>query len=95
LLPQWWALALSVLIAVLLVTVTHAASRVRGICEGWVRGAMTHRDALVLNGPPALVIIAGAVASKFASWSSIVAAVLVFSLFVGTGLTASARAARR
>jgi hypothetical protein len=95
LLSGWWSLAISALVAVLLVTVAHAASRVRGICEGWARGAMTHRDAIVLNGPPAALIIVGAIASKFASWSSIVAAALVFLLFAGTGLTLSARAARR
>ncbi len=95
LLPDWWTMAISALIAVLLVTVAHAASRVRGICEGWVRSAMTHRDAVVLNGPPAIVIIAAGIGSKFASWSAIVAGVLVFLLFAGTGLTLSARAAHR
>jgi hypothetical protein len=43
----------------------------------------------------AVLIIAGAAGSKFAPWPPIAAAVLVFLLFAGTGLTLSARAARR
>jgi hypothetical protein len=94
-LPGWWTLAASAVLAVALAAVAHAASRARGVCEGWTRTAMTHRDRLVLNGPPAVLIIAGAAGSKFASWPPIAAAVLVFLLFAGTGLTLSARAARR
>lgn len=94
-LPGWRALAVSAVLAVVLVTAAHAASRARGVCEGWTRTAMTHRDRLVLNGPPAVLILAGAAGSKFASWPPIAAAVLVFVLFAGTGLTLSARAARR
>ena len=45
--------------------------------------------------PAAVVILASAAGSKFVSWPPIVAAVLLFTLFVGTGLTLSARAARR
>jgi hypothetical protein len=56
---------------------------------------MTHREWLALNGPPGVLIIAGAAGSKFAPWPPIAAAVLVFLLFAGTGLTLSARAARR
>ena len=95
LLPVWGALPILAVIAVLLVMVTLAASRARGVCEGWIRSAMTLRERAVLYGPAAVVILAGAVASKFAFWSPIVAAVLVFMLFAGTGLTLSARAARR
>ena len=91
----WQVLATSALIAAVLVTVTRAASRARGVCEGWTRTAMTHRDKLILNGPPAVLIIAGVVGSKFAAWPPIAAAVLAFALFAGTGLSLSARAARR
>lgn len=99
LLPGWQATAFSVLIAAVLVLVARAACRVRGVCEGWTRGAMTHRDAVVLYGPAALVILASAAVSKVAVWSSpwppIVAAVVVGVLFAGTGLALSARADRR
>jgi hypothetical protein len=95
LLPDWWAPPISAVIAVLLVTVTLAASRARGVCEGWIRSAMTFRDRAVLYVPAAVVMLAGAAASKFASWSPIVTAALVFTLFAGTGLTLGARAARR
>jgi len=94
LLPGWWDLAIAALTAVTLVIVTRAANRARGIRERCQRGAMTLRDQVVLGGPAALVMVAGAVASKFASWSSIVAPVLVFMVFAGTGLTMGARAAR-
>jgi hypothetical protein len=97
-LPGWRALAISPVLAVLWVMVARAASRARGVCEGWTRSAMTRRDAVVLGGPAAVVILASAAASKFASWPSwspAVAAALVFMLFAGTGLTLSARAARR
>jgi hypothetical protein len=53
------------------------------------------RDRLILNGPPAVLIIAGAAGSKFASWPPTAAAALIFLLFAGTGLTLSARAARQ
>lgn len=98
LLPYWWGLAVAGVVAVALVKVAHVAGRARGVCEGWVRSAMTWREGLVLHGPTALVVLASAVASRLAVWSpwlSIVAAVLVFGLFTGTGLTLSARAARR
>jgi hypothetical protein len=94
-LSDWWALPVLAVIAVLLITVTYTASRVRGVCEGWNRGAMKHHDMIVLYGPAAVVVLAGGVGSKFVSWSSIVAAVLLFTLFAGTGLTLSARTARR
>jgi hypothetical protein len=98
LLPDWWGLAVVVVVTVGLVRVAHAASRARGVCEGWIRGAMTWRDGVVLYGPATVVILANAVVSRFAlwwPWSSIVAAVLVFLLFAGTGFTLSARAARQ
>jgi hypothetical protein len=94
-LTGWRALAASAALAVVLVTAAHAASRARGVCEGWTRTAMTHRDRLILNGPPAVLVIAGAAGSKFASWPPIAAAALIFLLFAGTGLTLSARAARQ
>jgi hypothetical protein len=77
-----------------LAAVAYAASRARGVCEGWTSTAMT-RDRLILNGPPAVLIIAGAAGSKFASWPPTAAAALIFLLFAGTGLTLSARAARQ
>jgi len=99
LLPSWWATAISVLIGVLLMGVAHAASRARGIRETCVRGAMTRRDKLLLGGPAALVVIVSSAAAEIAGWPplwpSIVAGVLVGILFAGTGLTLSARAARR
>jgi hypothetical protein len=95
LLPAWWDLAIPVALGVLLVAVARAASRARGVCEGWTHSAMTVRDRVVLYGPAPLVILANAVASKFVSWSPIVAAVLVFVAFAGTGLAMGARAARR
>lgn len=95
LLPDWWDLAIPAVVAVLLVIVTRAACRARGVCEGWIRSAMTLRDGIVLGGPAAAVILANGVVSKFVPWSSIVAAVLVFLLFAGTGLILSARAAHR
>jgi hypothetical protein len=98
LLPGWRALAVSAVVAALLVVTAHAASRARGVCEGYTRSAMTWRDRAVLSGPAAAVMLAGAAASKFAAWPAwapIVAAVLVFALFAGTGLTLGARAARQ
>ncbi len=95
LLPDWWDLVVPAVAMPLLVIVAYAASRTRGVCEGWMRGAMTPRDVVVLYGPAVVVIFASAVASKFASWLSIVGAVVVFGLFAGTGLTRSARTARR
>jgi hypothetical protein len=83
---------------VLLVTVARAAARARGIREGCVRSAMTRRDALALGGPAALLMLAGAFMSKLAprgAWPAAVAAVLVFAVYAGTGLTRSARAARQ
>jgi hypothetical protein len=98
LLPGWWPLAVSAVLAAVLVRVAYAASRARGVCEGWTRSAMTCRDAVVLYGPAAALILASAAASKVTAWSPwppIAAAALVFILFAGTGLTLSARAARR
>jgi hypothetical protein len=94
-LPGWQLLAASAVLAVVLAAAAHAASRARGVCEGWTSTAMTHRDRLILSGPPAVLIIAGAAGSKFASWPPTAAAALIFLLFAGTGLTLSARAARR
>jgi hypothetical protein len=97
-LPGWRALAVSAVLGALLVMVARAASRARGVCEGYTRSAMTWRDRAVLSGPAAVVVLASAAASKFAAWppwAPVVAAVLVFMLFAGAGLTMSARAARR
>jgi hypothetical protein len=97
-LPAWWGVPIAVAVAVALVGVAYAAGRARGVCEGWSRGAMTRQQSVALYGPATVVILASAVAARFASWSpwwSIVAAVLVFGLFVGAGLTLRARATRR
>lgn len=98
LLPGWWGLLVTAVALVAMVRVARAAARTRGVCEGWVRRAMTRREALVLYGPALVVIFADGVAQRFGLWSSwlpIMAAVLVFGLFAGVGLTLSARAARR
>ncbi|WP_326952403.1 hypothetical protein [Amycolatopsis sp. NBC_01286] len=98
LLPDWWGLAVVAVVASGLVKVAHLAGRRRGVCEGWVRSAMTAREVLALYGPAAVVILADAVAQRadwWSPWSSIVAAVLVFGLFAGVGLTFTARAGRR
>jgi hypothetical protein len=94
-LPTWWDMAATVVIAATLVLVARAASRIRGVCEGWVRKTMTFRDSLVLYGPAAVLILANAIVSKFVPWSPIGAAVLIFLAFAGTGLTLGARADRR
>ena len=95
---RWWGLVVAAVAVVALIRVAYAAGRARGVCEGWSRSAMTLREGFVLYGPAELVILAGAVASRFVSWSpwlSLAAAGLVFVLFVGAGLTLSARSARR
>lgn len=92
--PGWWVAPVAVLAAVVLIIGARAARRARGIREGCQRGAMTMREQLVLGGPTALLFIAGAAASKVVPWLPGVAAVLVFLVFAGTGLTMSARAAR-
>jgi hypothetical protein len=92
--PGWWVAPVAVLAAVTLVIGARAASRARGIRDGCQRSAMTMREQLVLGGPAALLIIVGAAASKVVPWLPAVAAVLVFLVFAGTGLTMSARAAR-
>ena len=90
-LPGWWDLAAAAVIAVALIVVTRAAARARGVCEGWYRGAMPWRDRLLLAGPAAFVMVVGAVAARFATWSAVVAGVLIFVLYAGTGLVMSAR----
>jgi hypothetical protein len=94
LLPGWWVLPVTLLTAATLIIGARAASRARGVHEGCQPRARTLRDQLILGGPTALLILAGAVASNFASWPAVVTAVLVFVVFAGTGLTLSARAAR-
>jgi hypothetical protein len=92
--PGWWGLSIAAPIGPLLIGVAYVASRARGVCEGWTRSALTFRDGVILYGPPILMLLANAEASKFVPWSSIVAAVLVFAMFAGTGLLRSAQAAR-
>lgn len=98
LLPDWAYLALSAVVAVSLVYVVRAAGRARGVCEGWMRRGMTRPEALVLYGPAIVVILANGFVARYGTWlpwAPIVAAVLVFALFVGAGLTLTARAARQ
>lgn len=92
--PGWWALVTSAGLAGLLIGVTCAARRVRGVCEGWVRGAMTMKESAILGGPAAGLTVVNAVVEKFVSWSTVVAAVLIFVVYAGTGLTLGARADR-
>jgi hypothetical protein len=92
--PGWWVLPLAAVAGLTLIIVARVASRARGIREGCQRSSMTVRDQVVLGGPAALLILAGAAASKFVSWLPAVAAVLVFVVYAGTGLMLSARATR-
>jgi hypothetical protein len=98
LLPGWWATAIPAGLAAGLYLVARAACRVRGVCEGWTRGAMTRRETAVLYGPATLMILASAAVSRAAPgaspWPSVAAAVVAFILFAGTGLMLGARAAR-
>jgi hypothetical protein len=98
LLHDGWDLALLALAVVSMAYVARAAGRARGICEGWTRQGMTRREALVLYGPAIVVILANGVVSRYVDWLPwlpIVAAVLVFVLFAGAGLTLTARVAHR
>lgn len=92
--PGWWVLPLAAVAGLTLIIVARVASRARGIREGCQRSSVTLRDQVVLGGPAALLILAGAAASKFVSWLPAVAAVLVFVVYAGTGLMLSARATR-
>lgn len=94
LLPSWWVLAIAPGAGAALVIVARAANRVRGVRERCQRGAMTWRDRVILAGPAALVMLAGAAASKFAPWPPAATGVLVGMMFAGTGLILSARAGR-
>ena len=93
-LPGYWDIAVAVPVAALLYAVARAKCRARGICERYVRSAMTPRDTFLLYGPSALVIVAGAAARHAVWWAPAVAAVLTFVLFAGTGLVLGARAAQ-
>lgn len=93
--PGNWAIGITMTLGALLLFVTYAAGRVRGVCEGWVNKARTRSQTLVLWGPLGVVMLVNAVVAKFVPWSSIVAAVLEFVVFAGTGILLSARAARR
>lgn len=92
LLPGWWDLAASAAIAVALILITRAAARARGVCEGWFPNSRRFADQVLLAGPVAFVMVAGEVAAKFvAPWAAVVAGVLIFVLYAGTGLAMSAR----
>ena len=92
--PSWWDLAIAAGTGAALLLVARAANGVRGVRERCQRGAMTWRDRMILAGPAALVMIAGAAASKFAPWPPAATAALAGTLFGGTGLILSARASR-
>jgi hypothetical protein len=93
--PVWLGLAGVAVVTVLLLMVVVAASKARGVCEYPTRSAMRWWEVTVLYGPATAVLLAGAAASRSAWWTTTATAVLVFVLFAGTGLTLSARAARR
>jgi hypothetical protein len=95
LLPDWLSFVSCVVVTIALLRLAFAASRVRGVCEGWTRGAMRWSEVVVLYGPAVVVAVAGVFTARLAWWSPVVAAVAVFALFAGTGLTLSARAGRR
>jgi hypothetical protein len=94
LLPTWWVLPAAVLTSALLIAVTSAAARARGIRENCVRTALTPRDRAVLYGPAAVLMLASGAAYKAASWVPAAAAVLIFLLFAATGLILGTRASR-
>jgi hypothetical protein len=95
LLPVWAGLACVGVVAVVVLRLTVAAGRARGVCEGWTRSAMRWPEVTVLYGPSTAVMLASAFVPRSAWWLAIVGAVLVFVLFAGTALALSARAARR
>jgi membrane glycosyltransferase len=95
LLPVWLGVATVAVVAIVLFRLIVAASRARGVCEGWTRSAMRMWDVVALYGPAVVVTNAAVFMSRLAWWSPIVAAVLVFALFAGTALALSARAGRR
>lgn len=95
LLPGEWTLAVSAVFGAALIAVAYSVGRARGVCEGWMNKARTRREMFILSGPMAIVVIANGFVSKFVPWSSMVAAVLEFTLFAGAGLLLSARAVRR
>lgn len=94
LLPDGWDMAATVAIAVLQVVVARIAGRARGVCEGCVHNALSLRDNILLYGPAALLMILGAIASKFLSLSPVVTSVLVFALISTIGLIRGGRAGR-
>jgi hypothetical protein len=95
LLPVWLGVATVAVVAIVLFRLIVAASRARGVCEGWTRSAMRMWEVVALYGPAVVVTNAAVFMSRLAWWSPIVAAVLVFALFAGTALALSARAGRR
>lgn len=94
-LPGWWVAAAAIVIGPSLFFITRAACRARGVCEGYFRSAMTRRDTAILYGPAIMLMLGSAVTTKYATWSSVIAAALVCAIFAGTGLVRSACAARR
>lgn len=95
LLPDWLGIAGAAAVAVLLLRLAIVVSRSRGVCEYWTRSAMRLWEAVLLWGPVAVVLIAGAFTARIAWWWPVISAALVFVLFAGTGFGLSARAARR
>jgi hypothetical protein len=91
---HWWDLAIPGVTLVLVILIAYAASKARGVCEGWLGSALTRREVAVLYGPSIILMLASAEAAKHATWPPIAAAVTVFALFAGTGLAKGALAAR-
>jgi hypothetical protein len=93
--PDWLGFTTAGVVGIATSVLGVAVNRARGVCEGWVRGAMRSREVAVLYGPAVAVALGGAMGAKVGWWWPILAAVLAFTLFAGTGLALSARAARR
>lgn len=95
LMADWVGLLFTAAAMVFGVSLALAANRVRGVCEGWTRGAMRWQEVTLLYGPAVIVWLAGALLAGVGWWVSALSSVVGFALFAGTGLTMSARAARQ
>src|SRR5687768_4166026 len=74
LLPLWLGMTGVAVVTVLLTRLTFAVSRNRGVCEYWTRSAMRWQEMVLLYGPAVVVLVAGALMSKFAWWPPVAAA---------------------
>jgi hypothetical protein len=68
---------------------------VAGIRDNVRRSAMRWWEVTALYGPATGGLLVGGFVSRSTWWSLVATSLLVFVLFAGTGLTLSARAARR